>query len=451
MLYNITSSLYTSLNYQQIVLHICSILAHLRDSLYYMRWAAMHAMDYIDAAITGILSPHVLPMDDLRTILIHIEVADKQFLLLINVPIQDHTQQLEIYEVFNLVIPHRNFSAGYNIESKYLGITYNKTVEISEWQCSTCQRANGQFCSINTPLQPIANPPLCITAIYTKNKVGIEQRCSLQIRNTNSPIPIPIAPNVWILMSAPTVVLPGITIICPEEAPWFIKTQMPIHILCLPPACSATSKHFHLPPCYETHELTINISLNTANLNVINISSSEFKIWQHLEDHWNGTQLHHSVSTPSVPIKQLYKHMISSNGPITPFMSTDESIDDTASIWTLFSHTGIYVMAIGSLIPAKLGIFCCYFFLVLTCQISMLTFMIRFYVTYYCGWWCRGSTHLQMHDKAGQPIIRPPKNHVLCMEWEPTWTESQQKQQTQSKAFPTSGSLDTNSKIQGTW
>ena len=32
MLYNITSSLYTSLNYQQIVLHICSMLANLRDS-----------------------------------------------------------------------------------------------------------------------------------------------------------------------------------------------------------------------------------------------------------------------------------------------------------------------------------------------------------------------------------------------------------------------------------
>ena len=49
--------------------------------------------------------------------------------------------------------------------------------------------------------------------------------------------------------------------------------------------------------------------------------------------------------------------MIISDGPITPFMSPDESIDDTASIWTLFSHTGIYVMAIGLLIPAGLGIF----------------------------------------------------------------------------------------------
>ena len=35
----------------------------------------MHAMDYIDAATTGILSPHVLPVEDLWKMLIHIEEA----------------------------------------------------------------------------------------------------------------------------------------------------------------------------------------------------------------------------------------------------------------------------------------------------------------------------------------------------------------------------------------
>ena len=75
MIYNVTSSLYTSLNYQQIVPHIHSILANLRDSLFYMRQVTMHAMDYIDAATTGILSPHVLPAEDLRKMLLHIEEA----------------------------------------------------------------------------------------------------------------------------------------------------------------------------------------------------------------------------------------------------------------------------------------------------------------------------------------------------------------------------------------
>ena len=64
-LFNITSSMDTHINYQQVLLHTCSILANPRDSLYYMRQITMHAMDYIDAATTGILSPHVLPVEDL--------------------------------------------------------------------------------------------------------------------------------------------------------------------------------------------------------------------------------------------------------------------------------------------------------------------------------------------------------------------------------------------------
>ena len=140
--------------------------------------------------------------------------------------------------------------------------------------------------------------------------------------------------------------------------------------------------------------MLINISLNTANLNAVDISSPKFQVWQHQEDHWMKTHLHKLADIPTVPIAHLYKHMISNNGPILPFQLADESKDDTESIWTPFSLTGIYVMAIGLLILIGLGIFCCYLFLVLTCYASALTFTIRFYVTYYCGWWCRGSTHL---------------------------------------------------------
>ena len=72
-LYNIIHSLYSSLSYQQIVLHIQSILANLQDSLYYMKEVAIHTMDYIDAATTGKLSPHMLPVEDLREMLSPIE------------------------------------------------------------------------------------------------------------------------------------------------------------------------------------------------------------------------------------------------------------------------------------------------------------------------------------------------------------------------------------------
>ena len=58
-LYNITTSLSTSLSYYQLVLHIRSALANLQDSLSYIRTASMHTMDYINAATTGTLvTPH---------------------------------------------------------------------------------------------------------------------------------------------------------------------------------------------------------------------------------------------------------------------------------------------------------------------------------------------------------------------------------------------------------
>ena len=44
-LYNITNSLCNSLGYQQLVLHICSILANLRDSLSYIKEVSMHSME----------------------------------------------------------------------------------------------------------------------------------------------------------------------------------------------------------------------------------------------------------------------------------------------------------------------------------------------------------------------------------------------------------------------
>ena len=142
----------------------------------------------------------------------------------------------------------------------------------------------------------------------------------------------------------------------------FITVEKPIHILRILTACSATSSHFHLLPTYQNSSLEVNISLDTANLNMINISLLDFQVWQHLKEHRNETQLQHSATIPSIPVSKIYEHIISCTQHLTPFKSADESTGDTDSIWTLFSHTGIYVMAIGMFIPAGLGIFCCYFF-----------------------------------------------------------------------------------------
>ena len=168
-LYNLTTSLATSLSYYQLILHIRSVLANLWDSLSYIRTVSMHTMDYINAATTGTLSPHILPITDLKQMLSHIEetlpptmhlpvssedtlhlyhylcthvlIVNQQFLLLIYLPIQDHSQQLSLYKTFTLDIPNGNFTVLYDVRTPYLGITQDESmaVEISQHQYSICQ------------------------------------------------------------------------------------------------------------------------------------------------------------------------------------------------------------------------------------------------------------------------------------------------------------------------
>ena len=71
-LYNLTTSLAASINFNQMVLHIRSVFANLRDSLHYLHTVSTHTMDYINATTSGILSPHVLPVADLQKMFQHI-------------------------------------------------------------------------------------------------------------------------------------------------------------------------------------------------------------------------------------------------------------------------------------------------------------------------------------------------------------------------------------------
>ena len=146
-----TASLATSLSYYQLVLHIRSVLANLHDLLSYIKSVSMQIMDYVNPATSGTLSPHILPIADLKPMLSHIEeslpttmhlpvssedtlhfyrylcthilIANRQFLLLIDVPFQDQMQQISIYRIFTLDIPCGNFTACYEIDTKYLSIT----------------------------------------------------------------------------------------------------------------------------------------------------------------------------------------------------------------------------------------------------------------------------------------------------------------------------------------
>ena len=108
---------------------------------------------------------------------------------------------------------------------------------------------------------------------------------------------------------------------------------------------------------------TLMFLLNMANLHMVNFSALDFCIWQHLKDNRNETQLQHLTTIPLILVNQIYQHITNGTQHIMPFDTTDESTEDTdLNLDTVFAYRNMCITAIGLLIPAGLGMFCCYFF-----------------------------------------------------------------------------------------
>ena len=114
-------------------------------------------------------------------------------------------------------------------------------------------------------------------------------------------------------------------------------------------ACRAILAHFYLPPRYETPVFNVNISLNMATLQLINITTLHFHKWQHLGNNQSDIQLQHLATIPSIPVHNIYQHLLNSSLHLTPF-NTKPS-EDTDSLWSVFTHPGKYVSTLGLLIP----------------------------------------------------------------------------------------------------
>ena len=178
---------------------------------------------------------------------------------------------------------------------------------------------------------------------------------------------------------------------------------------------------------------------------MINISALHFCIWQCLGNNWSDMQLQHLATIHSIPVHKVYQHLLNSTMQLVPFNIVPS--EDTDSLWSVFTYPGIYISALGSIIPVGIGLFCCYFFWCWPARLA-------------CWPLQQGNTSYTIVDynvevahiyrcngKATQPT-RPHKNHGLAIEHLPTWTESHGKLQLKSFAVAIQGSLGKSSKIQ---
>ena len=183
-----------------------------------------------------------------------------------------------------------------------------------------------------------------------------------------------------------------------------------------------------------------------ANLQAVNITALHFCVWQHMGRNHSETQLQHLATLPSIPVHKVYQHLLNSFLHLTPFNMKPS--EDTNTLWNLFTHPGIYVSAVGSLIPVGIGLFCCYFFWCRPARLACWPLQsgnMRYTIV---DDNVEEAPFYRCEGKASKPT-RPRENHGLAIECLPTWSESCQKPQLKSFVVPTQGSLAKSSKIQG--
>ena len=103
--------------------------------------------------------------------------------------------------------------------------------------------------------------------------------------------------------------------------------------------------------------MVMNVSLDTANINSINISTLDFRIWQHLARNWTQPHLQKLTKVPEVPVTQLYRDMINASEPIHSFTIKDDD-EDSSLIWTILKHPGTYIGTIGMIFAVCIGVYC---------------------------------------------------------------------------------------------
>ena len=249
--------------------------------------------------------------------------AASEFILLIDIPIQDKSQQYQLYQVINLPVPHQNTTAKYAIDTKFVAISYNEDslIPVTPEQFTECLKANGQFCHLPAPAHPLMRPPSCIASLYGKHQTAIEQHCTVIFSATPAvPEPIRVNKKLWILTTTQHMQPNPISLICPHKPTSTITPTTPFHFLHLPPACRVTTRFFHIPAHYEDETSTANISIISANIRSTNISSTDFRIWQHFTTPTISKQhLDNLEDIPEVPIADLYRKMADTTEP-KPFI-----------------------------------------------------------------------------------------------------------------------------------
>ena len=267
--------------YLQVDLAIETLKQAIQGAVMYLEHLSMQ----LDMLSLGHLSPSVVAPDRLRSLLVdlskhipsYLELPENpdtklwdyyQFLTcqtvlmnttivtVIDIPLLDTGSTYEIYEVYNLPVPHENRTGAiiqYKLESTALAINPERTRYnlMGPNSAAHCTSSSIRFCDMEGAVYPINLSQTCLIALFMKNNDGIKQNCILLVEPlARLPAVRYITNGLWVIATQREQTF---TILC-HQGKSTTKTAVvkpPMGTLKLDMTCSASNGRLSLRPYYR--------------------------------------------------------------------------------------------------------------------------------------------------------------------------------------------------------
>ena len=263
---------------------------------------------------------------------------DNKIVMLLNIPLINAVEMMEIYEVINLPLPdlkltkpvkgkEKPWVAFYEVETTAIAIDPARTKYslLSKDEARRCARNIEGFCQFINPIYPTNKNKFCVIALFLGNKQLIDKTCVTKVR-TNSILPVArhVSEGDWIVALGKPLMF---TITCDQNSPQLAQTKEllpPIDTLKLGHGCVAFSTDVVLPSYHEFSSV-----LDVSPELTMNFGEVNFTIWHPIHElvsdkiHiWNMTDLEtieeinmndlikkiENIKTVHIPLHPLWTH-----------------------------------------------------------------------------------------------------------------------------------------------
>ncbi|KZS19609.1 Uncharacterized protein APZ42_013879 [Daphnia magna] len=196
---------------------------------------------------------------------VSVAAIHNKFRLFIEIPIYDHAQQFNLFQIIKLSKPTANGTHGVRFTNlpEYLAVSpdLDTFIELSDLEMLNCRQLDKQLCKFHTGFAKRGKKKSCAIALFTNDETQANACCQTQFTQWNGPEIAYLGQNRWAFStSGPH----DVVFSCPPDSKHLPpqRLQLPaIGYFEVPPGCTARTEDWIFPASLEGSSTAAAVSI----------------------------------------------------------------------------------------------------------------------------------------------------------------------------------------------